>query len=285
MQDMTSEPPAIEGAPGASGPTSSPGFEDRPLLNISVVGAGISPADIPIGELAKLLRAASALLKAVADEKEHDAPDVAMVDVSPGSALYAFQASDPASDHTYGPIVERVHLAVASRGRDSSLAVRGALERLYSACGRGALQVSGRVSGRTLEAIVMAQPLRLVAPNIDATTILHGRVAGVDAKGEGFEVWLKPRDGSARLQLLTEDEGLAERAGGLFNQTARVTARYTLSPDSKRDAWELLGINPWEPTGLLSVLESIRAEITANGMSIDSERFRRTLGEDEREDA
>jgi hypothetical protein len=250
---------------------------DRPTLNISVVGAGISPEDIPIGDLGNILRSTASLLRAVADERELTAPEVALTKIAKGSAVYAFTTTDPTADHAFGPLVNLAHDAIKERGKGFSLPVRVALDRLYSSSARGPLQVSGTTRDRLLDAVTMAQPLPIVAPSLDAVTTLYGRLTGITSTRSGFSAMLKPRDGRARADLYTDVDVLAERAGKLFNQNVRVAAKYSVSSEGKRNSWELLSISPWESTSLLSVLDEIREDLASRGAAIDSERFERAL--------
>src|SRR5438477_1251154 len=116
---------------------------ERPSLEIQIAGAGISPRDIPIGELAKLLTATSGVLRAIADERKIAAVDIALVELRSGSVVLKLEASDPDTDPTFATLAESTHEAVRLRGQDSSAATRVALEKLYDACRRGPLQITG----------------------------------------------------------------------------------------------------------------------------------------------
>jgi len=261
--------------------------DDRPSLNISVVGEGISPEDVPIEELGSLLKATAALLRAVANEQRVTAPEVALVRVTHGSAAYAFRATDPVSDRVFAPIVDGAHRAIRVRGSGYSRPVRTALERLYGACTRGPLQVAGRaLDGSSFDAVTMAAPLQSEPLSVDATTTLHGKIVSVVCARTGYELTLKPRDGSARVELYTEDDELAERSASQFNQNVKLYAQFSVGPDGKRNAWRLLNVSRYEPRSFLDVLDEIRDELTLEGVDIDADRFRRALtGEAEPRDA
>ena len=255
-------------------------YSNRPTLNISVVGAGISPEDIPIDELGTLLKATAALLRAVASDRKGTAPDVALVDVSYGSAAYAFTAVDSTNDATFAPLVEVAHRAVRLRGSGYSRPIRSALERLYGACTRGALEVGGRSKDGALENVVMGAPLQAEPISIEATTALYGRIVSVLCTKDGYELALKPRDGSARVELFTDADGLAEKAASLFNQNVCVYAAFALSREGKRSSWELLKVSAWEHKSFMKTLNEIRDGFIAEGVTIDSERFRRSRADD-----
>jgi hypothetical protein len=164
--------------------------------------------------------------------------------------------------------------------------VRAALLRLYTACPTGAIQLAGRSESGTLEEILMAKPLELAATSLDASTTLFGRVTSVVSTRSAYQITLKPRDGSARVDLFTDNDLLAERAAQLFNQDARVDVRYALSVDDKRDAWELTAIVSWKVSPFLSVIDDARGHLLARDIRVSSSRFEELMhDDDEPEDA
>lgn len=253
----------------------------RPALSISVVGEGIAPETVPLAELVALLRATGSLLKAIAEESDSAAPVVALTDVRAGSAAYAFAPVDQSDDSRFAPLVDLTYQAVRTRGRGFSRAVNSALDKLYSACPSGAIQLGGRGNVGPLEQLLMAQPLSLAAPSIDASTTLYGKVTSVVSTRNGYQITLKPRDRGARVELFTQNDLLAERAAQLFNQDVRLAARYALSLESKRDSWELTAITGWRASSFLGVIDDAREFLAREGIVVSSSRFERSLSDDD----
>jgi hypothetical protein len=250
---------------------------ERPTLNISVVGEGVAPDTLPTNELIALLRATSQLLKAVADEHGFAAPPIALTGVKHGSAAYDFAPVSRDEDPRFAPLVDLTYRAVRTRGKGLSRPVNAALERLYTACPTGSIEFGGRGDTGQLEKVLMAQPLAVAAPSIDASTTLYGKVTSVVSTRGEYQVTLKPRDGRARIELLTQNDLLAERAAQLFNQDVRLAARYALPVEGKRDTWELTAITAWKASPFLSVIDDVREHLAREGIQISSRRFEQSL--------
>ncbi len=253
---------------------------DRSALEVRIAGEGLSPRDIPIGELARLLTAASSLLRTIAGERKIDAPEVALVELRAGSVALKLEASDPEADAAFATLAESMHEAVRTRGHGASSTVRSALGKLYEACRRGPLEISGHTGAAELAPVLMAQPLSVVPDKIDATSVLLGRVEGITLVRERFEVAFKPADGGSRLQLRTDKSGMAERAARLFNRSARVKVRFTRSSEGARDDWELIQITSWDPSNLVEVMAGIGQDLQSQGFEVNADRFAQSLRQD-----
>jgi hypothetical protein len=129
--------------------------KDRPALEIRIAGEGISPNDVSIGELARLLTAAAGLMRTLSEERKIPAPEVALAEVRAGSAVFKLVASDPENDEPFSRLAESAYAAAKKRGQGESPAMRAALDRLYAACSRGPIEIGGRTLTEDLKPILV----------------------------------------------------------------------------------------------------------------------------------
>lgn len=258
----------------------------RPKLEFRFSGDGIDPGQVPAKDLIALLQAAVGLARSVSEEANLDAPDLALVKIRPGSAVYAFQAVDPQRDDDFGRIAESTHRAVRTRGEHNRPATRDALLRLYSAGSVGPIKVGAVLAnGTTKPATLMAQPLKVAPSSYYSATVLHGRITGLAARAAGYEVILKPEDGGARITLYTSDDGLADRLARLFNRRVRLEARFERTTDCEVGRWVVEAANSWEPAGsFIDFMAAIGEELHSKGIVVSSAEHAKFLAADSRGD-
>jgi hypothetical protein len=257
----------------------------RTSLELRIAGEGVSLRDLAITELARILSAAAALVRAVAEDLQISASDPALVALEEGSVALRFEAvrDDAQAEEAFDVVTESVHEAIRSRGEHVSSHVRIALGRLYDSCRLGPLEVAGSARNTRLENILMAQPMKPTAMRVNTASVLHGRVEGVLFVKTAFEVIFKPEDGGARLHLLAR-RALADQAARLFGREARAHVRFARRSDGESVDWVLQSITRWEPRNLLDVLAKVGDELHEQGFDVDSARFEQSLREHRRDE-
>src|SRR5262249_54246503 len=66
-----------------------------PQLEVAIEGAGLSPADVSVRDLAVLLQATASAIEAIAEEQGVEPPTVRLVAVRSGSAAYDLAIPSP----------------------------------------------------------------------------------------------------------------------------------------------------------------------------------------------
>ena len=246
---------------------------DRPTLEIRLVGEGIAPGTVPIGELASILQATQGLIKALATEQGIAPPVVAVVGIKKGSDRFAMTPIEAEEDEPFGQLLKLGHSAAKSRGKGHAAETQIALDRLYRTGRIGAIQIAPRVPSMKLRPVLMAQPLHVVEPTVDVTTILYGRVSGIVAKSDGYEILVKPRDGGSRISLFTDIDGVADRAAKLFNRSVRARVKYAKTVHDDRSGFELVHVATWEPKGFLEIMSEVGEQARKDGHDPSAEAF------------
>ncbi|GAB4111061.1 MAG: hypothetical protein OHK0013_47030 [Sandaracinaceae bacterium] len=232
----------------------------RPTLEVAIVGAGVTPDEVPVRELLEMLGAAVALLDALAKDSSKPSAHVALTAVRPGSAAYLLRATQPDHDAEFGRHASRFYSTIENRGRGASPDVRRHLVRLHrSGANLGAVRVRYSARDEEREPLITSAPLEVVPAEIGASTVMHATVVGVEAKRGGCVVTIKPDDGSGKVDLEAEPL-LAERAARLFNRTVRVIVGYSWDLHDARGDWVLRDIVPWSREPFLELIEELRAE-------------------------
>lgn len=241
----------------------------RPRLDVAIAGEGVAPDEVPLRELAALLSAVAALLEAVGRERG-ESVTAAVAAVTKESAGYAIVATDPAEDVTFEDLALRTLAVAKDRGKGGSPEVRHALLRVHQAGARGAIRLGVRPVSPDLEPaqFIMAAPIEVATHGVTGSTVLYGRVVGVEVRKGGAVVKFRP-EGGARIELAADD-ALAERAGRLFNRTASAAARAVWATREDPADWELLDLRPWEPDDLLDILGEVQSELAERGIAVNA---------------
>lgn len=252
----------------------------RPGLDLSIVGAGVSPSTVSLRALADLLRVAASLLESVANEHELTLPPIALTQVRKGSAAYEVTASREQDDAIYSIVVRNVYTAIGERGAKQGPDVRRNLSKLHEqASSLGSLRVRAkRLVGVVTpqKPIIMAPPLDAIPSSIQGTRVIHGRVVGVEAQEGGkLVVRIKPEAG-ARVRL-EASESVAAEAARLFNRGTRAKVLSEWNDHGERRDTSLVSLEAWDGVGtdLFDVLADVRQQLIDEGVNVSLEEFER----------
>jgi len=112
------------------------------------------------------------------------------------------------------------------------------------------------------------------------TTILHGRVVGLEEVKGRVDIRLKVR--GARKINLHADPAVATKAADMFRADARVRATVLRGPNGDPDdtTWRMESIEPWEPGDFLEGVDEVRRRLHESGVGIDLRRALASLRDD-----
>lgn len=257
----------------------------RPYFEVALVGRGIDPLTVPAEQLAKLILEVVGLLNAVAEERNISLAPVALRAIRKGSATYRLYSTLPERDEDFERVVVSTRGAVEKRGAHRAPRVKGQLRKVWDAQHPGMLRFAARNTRRAprLRAVLMSEPLAEAPRLVRSTTILHGRVCGMEEVKDRVRVKVKVRDG----KKLTMDAALETslRAAGLFRSDARIRASVLRdaygSPDDS--SWEMLGIEPWHQGDFLQGVDAARQRLREAGVAIDLKRALASLEDEDDE--
>lgn len=237
--------------------------EDKPLVEVAIAGEGLSPADVPIGQVVELLQATVAAVESIAKDEGLEPPELRLVSVHRGSAGYGLASSSPGAEM----VVRRFHAVAKERGAKSGPGVRRALNRLHDA-GRqlGSVRIAPKVT-RAPKPILVAPPVQKASIMVERSTELHGRVLGLSVKNSDTFVRIKVED--SRLEEFIVDDAVVEaKATSLFKKHVVVQATYEVLGEEIIRA-HLDGIDAWGNENLLEVLRNARAEFASGDEPVD----------------
>lgn len=243
----------------------------RPFFEVAVVGSGVDPLTVPAEQLAKLLLETVSLLREIASERGVDLTPVSLHKVVKGSAAYRLYSIDPSADPVFERVATHTRAAVANRGKQSRPLVQKALRRLWEVEKPGGLRFAVRNVRATKQskAVHMAEPIARRQVKLTTSTILHGRVVGVEEVKDRIDVKVKVQRG--RKLSLKATEEVAEKCAAMFRQDARMRATVQRDEDGCPDdsTWRLEDIEPWEPGKFLQGIDEARERLRSQGIRID----------------
>lgn len=244
----------------------------KPLLEVAIEGEGLSPADVPVRQLVELLEATVSAVEAVARENGMDPPELRLIDVRSGSAAYDMYSDSPTAE----AVVKEFYAVARDRGKESGPGVRKALSRLHSAGKHGSVRLALKsTSGkRPPKPIRLAPPIQHADYTLEAEDELYGRIVGLYVKNDTTHVRIKIDDGKTE-EFLVEGQN-DDAVAHLFNKTVRAVVTYDITgTDVVGGTMDM--VSPWEEEDLISVLQSARNELAAEGHTIDAEEWLREL--------
>ena len=254
-------------------------------LEVAIVGEGLSPVDVSIVELAKLLEATAEALAAVAEEGGLPPPRPSLAEIKSGSAVYVLTANEP----TWADVVHSLREHVASRGKSGNARTRHALTSMYRAGSRlGALRLCPVEEVRQplryippplqlqSQQVMMVAPLEAAPAELESTTTVYGTVVGINSFADHTTVKIELID-SDRHEFEATDQ-LAEKAAKFFRQKVRASAVLSWRDDKVAER-ELVSVERWTELPFLETMKAIREEIDKSEAAIDVDDWLRSLDE------
>lgn len=242
-------------------------------MQIAIAGSGLSPDDVPIGDLVKLLEATVSAIEAVAQSEGLEVPVMRLSAVRQGSAAYDLTSYSSAAS----VVVERLYEAARNRGEGFGPGVRRSLQRLHDSATLGSVRLTPKMpSGEAKRA---SRPIH-VAPPIESEDVgrevgaeVYGRIVGLAMKGESTMVRIKLDDGGTEEFRADGIEGIATR---FFGKTVRARVVYTYSEDLVEER-AVEALMPWDGDDLVTVLRHVRDELETAGVKVDVEEWLREV--------
>ncbi|MFC1642754.1 hypothetical protein ACFL5O_08735 [Myxococcota bacterium] len=254
----------------------SPQSDEWPGFEVAIEGQGFSPADVPVRQLAELLEAAAAAVDAIAAERGIKLPAPRLVAVRAGSAAYDLRIPDASA----GPLVAELEKHIAARGKDSSLAVRHALERFHRAGRVGSVRFCMFRSGPA-NPLYVAPPLEQVVAPFEAASEVYGQIVAVAERGNRLVIRLRLDDGQAADFEANQDT--AQRAARLFLRCVHAEVLYDVEAGHESPA-TITDLEPWDDSrdeGALANFDAAREQLMRNGVHLRASDWLRELGENE----
>lgn len=256
----------------------SEGTSNWPGFEIALEGDGVSPADVPVRQLAAVLEAVANLFEKVAAEREVKVLPPRLVEVASGSAAYTLRSPDVESEG----VLQSVEQHARERGRNATHAVRSALDRLYRS-GRdfGAIRLVRFEGKARLEPVHLAPPVELEPATFEEVRELLGVVVGVDAGARrGATVKLRIDDGGTAS--FDADIPTAQKAARLFTQPARALVVYEISGERETEG-EIEQLDPWDRDDdghPLAVFDQAAAALRDHGIHVRASDWLRELDDE-----
>ena len=245
----------------------------KPVMQVALEGDGLSPDDVPVGELVKLLEATVAALEAVARDEGLEVPVMRLSAVRQGSAAYDLTSQSPGAP----TLVRRFCTAARQRGEGFGPGVRRALQRLHDSGKIGSIRLTPKVPAsegkRASKPVHLAAPIEAEDLGREVGTEIYGRIVGLAVKGENTVVRIKLDDGGTEEFRV---DGAEEAALRLFNKTVRARVAYTYAEDVIAER-ALEALSPWAADDLLTVLRDVRDELEREGVAVDVEEWLREV--------
>ena len=245
----------------------------KPVMQVAIAGSGLSPDDVPIGELVKLLEATVSALEAVAQDEGLEVPVMRLSAVRQGSAAYDLTSHSSAAP----AVVQRLYTAARDRGEGCSPGVRRSLQRLHDSAKLGSVRLAPKMPSG--EAKSASKPIHL-APPIESEDLgrevgaeIYGRIVGLAMKGESTMVRIKLDDGGTEEFRADSVEDIATR---FFGKTVRARVVYTYSEDLVGER-AVEALMPWDGDDLVTVLRHVRDELETEGIKVDVEEWLREV--------
>lgn len=246
-------------------------LSERPYFEVAVVGGGVDPLTVPAEQLAKLILEVVALLNTVADERNIDLAPVALRSIVKGSAAYRLYSTQPERDDVFERVVVSTHAAVQKRGDHQGPRTRAQLRKVWDAPRPGALRFAARNTrkAKPMRPVLMAEPIAEKPRLLRSTTILHGRVCGMEEVKDRIDVKVKARGGKKLTMHASAEVSL--RAADLFRRDARIRASVLRDSKGEPDdsTWVMEGIEPWQQGDFLKGIDAARQKLRDAGVSID----------------
>lgn len=258
-------------------------LSERPYFEVAIVGGAVDPLTVPADQLAKLILEVVGLLNAVAEERNVDLGPVALRAIRKGSAAYRLYSTQPERDDVFERVVVSTHGAVKKRGGYQGPRVRVQLRKVWDTPRPGGLRFAAR-NTRTAKPprpVLMAEPVADKPRLLRSTTILHGRVCGMEEVKNRVDVKVKVRGGKKISMHATLDVSL--QAAGLFRNDARIRASVLREASGEPDdsTWEMLGIEPWQQGDFLQGVDAARQRLRDLGVAIDLKQALAALEDDD----
>jgi hypothetical protein len=246
-----------------------------PDLEVALVGQGVTPQTVTIRHLQELLAATSEALSAISTEGQQKPVLPGLTAVRTGSAAYVMTAADA----RWSPTLDELVSAVKKRGAGYPIRLRSALAKLHRAGGKLARVRIARIdplSGARTDETLVEAPVETEPPQVTYSTMLYGKVVGVDAYTDRIAVKLLLTDGGrCDLDATPED---AVKAGQLFFQPVVVHADVEWDAERQQESkWELKSIDAWVEGDLVAVADQISQDLASKGVRVDIDEWLRDL--------
>lgn len=257
----------------------APHMAERPgkwsRLEVAIEGDGLSPRDVTVRHLAELLQATASAVEAVAHEQGVEPPDLRLIEIRTGSAAYDLMSKHPDASNVF----REFYHAAKTRGKKYGNPVKHALSRMHHASKIGSIRIVPRDAKGVQRAkpIHLAPPLEEVIAPFDATTEVHGRVAGVIlGRGETTHVRLRLDGGTS--EDFDADTDVAESAAKLFGRYVVARITYNMGPSSALSA-RMDRVLAWDNADFIDVARDIREDLASSDIEIDAGAWLAELNE------
>jgi len=123
----------------------------------------------------------------------------------------------------------------------------------------------------------VSKPVESQLPDVRTTTIVHGRIVGLEEVAGRVDIKLQAR-GRGKIRLAASAAVLPV-AVKRFGRGVRIRARARLGPDGVPEAatWRVLSIEEWEEADFLDGIDELKERLRERGVKIDARRALATL--------
>jgi hypothetical protein len=248
----------------------------RPMISLRLGDGDISPADISLRQLSEVLAAAAASLEGAAKESGNREPQLALTAIKHGSAKYEITARYESADEAFRAVASELQRSLETEPDDLPSALRKPFLRLAAAAGDYPLQITFYDPSRSQRAktLPIPPPSFYLRSYVEGTTVLYGRVYGVERLKSRYSVLFKVDEG-LKLEM-DSDEATASKSAALFNKPAEARAVFISSAGAEPPTWQLEDILEWRPAEALDVFAEIGESLAESG-GIDAEALIRRI--------
>lgn len=217
----------------------------KALLEVAFDAEGVSPKDIDVRQLAKLLTATAELIEAVAVSRDLDVPSVRLTEVRDGSAAYRLSSEAPSAE----PTVRHLYDVAKARAQDETEEVRQAYARVVSSGDGLPVRLAPRAKTLPRRPILLAPLAPRTKTELVIADQVYGKLTGLQIRGEHLRVTIKG-DGRAEDFVAGDDQATLVRMFGK-NVRALVSRRHfagSVGGRTLENAW------PFDTSDQLGVL-------------------------------
>ncbi len=196
-----------------------------------------------------------------------------LVGLHEGSAAY-----DLYSDAENAAIVvQKLHVAIRDCGATSGAPVRKALARLHSVGKDARVRVTSKVPvrGKKQATVLYVQQLAEADElQSEMAAEYYGRIVGLQARNGQIYVRLRFDDGGT--EEFRAGQEVERKVVSLFNCTVRMYVLHLLHGSEWTESY-IESIEEWSGEDFLSVMQSIRSDLSKKGVSVDVEAWLQEL--------